>query len=361
MNQDLFSPIELGGLRLANRVVMAPLTRNRAGEGGAPTDLNVEYYRQRASAGLIISEASQISPAGVGYPNTPGIHSQAQIAAWRRVTEVVRARGGHMFIQLWHCGRISHPSMIPADCEPLAPSPIKADGEAMTYDGPQAFVMPRAMTHEDIAEVIEQFRCAALNAKAAGFDGIELHAANGYLIDQFLRDGSNQREDEYGGSPRNRMRFLLEIIDAVSTVWESGRIGVRISPENAFNSMHDGDPQTTFAHVAAALADRGLAYLHVLEGDMASGARRIDYQAIKQAFGGAYVANNGYTRARALEAVARGQADMVAFGQLFISNPDLPRRLRENAPLNEADPATFYGGDAHGYTDYPALPESAVA
>lgn len=360
MKQDLFSPIELGDLPLANRVAMAPLTRNRAGEGGVPNELNVEYYRQRASAGLIISEASQISPGGVGYPNTPGIHDAAQIEGWRKITEAVHARGGHMFIQLWHCGRISHPSMIPSDQQPLAPSAIKAEGEAMTYDGPQAFVVPHAMSRAEIADVVEQFRRAAANAKAAGFDGIELHAANGYLIDQFLRDGSNRRDDEYGGSLENRTRFLLEIVEAVSTVWASARIGVRISPENPFNSMSDSDPQATFAHVAGALANRGLAYLHVLEGGMGGGVSTVDYRAIRDAFGGVYMANNGYTRERALAAVARGEADMVAFGQLFISNPDLVARLREDAPLNEPDAETFYGGDAHGYTDYPTLGESAV-
>lgn len=357
---ELLSTFKLGDLTLANRVVMAPLTRNRAGEGNVPQELNVEYYRQRASAGLLITEASQISPQGVGYPSTPGIYSAEQVAGWRKVTDAVHAEGGHIFIQLWHVGRISHPSMQPNGDLPVAPSAIKPQGEAITYEGMQAYVEPRALERDEIAQIVDQYRIATANAQAAGFDGVEIHAANGYLIDQFLRDGSNQRTDEYGGSIENRIRLLTEVVDAVTGVWEASRVGVRISPENTFNDIRDSNPQATFNYVTELLAQYGLAYLHVLEGDMAGGSSQVDYRKIKDLFDGHYMANCGYTQERANAAIAGGDADSIAFGSLYIANPDLVARFKINAPLNTPNPDTFYGGNEQGYTDYPFLEAKAA-
>ena len=357
----LFSPIALGRLALKNRMVMAPLTRNRAGEGNVPRDLNVEYYRQRASAGLIISEASQVSEYGVGYPATPGIHSAEQIHGWRKVTDAVHQRGGKIVIQLWYCGRISHPSLLPNNDTPVSASAIKPQGNAVTYSGLQAYVQPRELSAEEIGEIVDQFRRAAHNAKAAGFDGIEVHAANGYLIDQFLRDGTNHRTDTYGGSVQNRTRFLLEIMHAVLEAWEPGCVGVRISPENTFNDIRDSDPQTTFNYVAEQLDKLNIAFLHVLEGDMATGDRKLDYRQLKHKFAGYYMANNGYDKKRAMNAIRAGDVDLVAFGKLFLANPDLVERFAQDAPLNTPDPSTFYGGDAHGYTDYPVLKKEAIS
>jgi len=351
----LFSPLELGGLVLPNRLVMAPLTRNRAGPGNVPTALNAEYYAQRAGAGLIISEASQISPQGVGYPATPGIHNAAQVAGWRQVTDAVHAAGGRIFIQLWHVGRISHPSLQPDDALPVAPSAIRPAGDASTYAGNQPFVTPRALDTGEIPGVVAAYAAAARHTQEAGFDGVEIHAANGYLLDQFLRDGTNTRTDAYGGSVANRMRLLEEVVTAVTAVWPAGRVGVRLSPENRFNDIQDSQPQATFNAVADMLGGHGLAYLHVLEGDMTGTESRVDYRELKRRFGGVYMANNGYTRERALRALQQGAADLVAFGKLYIANPDLPVRFARDAPLNEPDPSTFYGGGAAGYTDYPAL------
>ena len=356
---DLFTPLILGGINLPNRIVMAPLTRSRAGEGNVPTALNVKYYKQRASGGLIITEASQISSEGIGYPSTPGIHSDEQVLGWRKVTEAVHAENGHIFIQLWHVGRISHPSMQSDNALPVAPSAIRPEGEAVTYDGMQPFETPRALDIEEIPDLIADFVAAAQRAKDAGFDGVEIHAANGYLLDQFLRDGSNARTDAYGGSIENRMRLLDEVITAVSDVWPAKRIGVRLSPENSFNDIRDSQPQATFNTVVDMLRDHQLAYLHVLEGDMLSGDRIVDYSELKHRFGGHYMANNGYTQAMAEQKLEQGDVDMVAFGTLFIANPDLPERFAQRATLNEPDPETFYGGDAEGYTDYPTLREYA--
>jgi len=352
---NLFSPLQLGKVQLANRMVMAPLTRNRAGEGNVPQDLNVEYYRQRATAGLIITEASQISPEGVGYPATPGIHSAEQIAGWRKVTDAVHAQGGKIFIQLWFCGRISHPSLLPDNAIPVSASALQPQGEAATYEGPQAFVEPRALTLEEIPAIVDQFRNAANNARAAGFDGVEVHAANGYLLDQFLRDGTNHRDDNYGGSLENRSRLLMEVLDAVLEAWEPGHVGVRISPENSFNDIKDSDPQTTFNFVAKSLSQLGLAYLHAVEGDMVDGSRNVDYRAIKDIFNGPYIANCGYTQEKAETAINNGDADLIAFGTLYLANPDLLERFKQHAPLNTPDQSTFYGGDEHGYTDYPSF------
>jgi len=355
MAVDLFEPVSLGRLTLPNRIVMAPLTRNRATRDGVPQAMHVEYYRQRASAGLIISEASPISPQGIGYPGTPCIYTAAQVAGWREIVTAVHAAGGHMFLQLWHVGRISHPSLQPAGQLPVAPSALKPAGEAVTYEGMQPYVMPRALAAEELPEIVQHYVRASRNALEAGFDGVEIHAANGYLIDQFLRDGSNRRTDAYGGTLENRARLLQEITTAVCAAVGADRVGVRLSPENGFNDMHDSDPQQIFNHVAGLLGDYGLAYLHVVEGDMQSGERRIDYGALRSRFGGLYMANCRYDLERAQHALQSGAADLVSFGTLYIANPDLVERFRRGAALNTPDPSTFYGGDEHGYTDYPFL------
>ena len=360
MDQPLLSDFKLGPLRLPNRVVMAPLTRNRAGEGGVPTALNTKYYSQRAGAGLIITEASQISPQGVGYPATPGIHSAEQVAGWRRVTGAVHRAGGRIFLQLWHVGRISHPSLQPKNELPVAPSAICPAGEAITYEGMQPFVTPRALETGELKGIVEDYRLAAKNAKDAGFNGVEIHAANGYLLDQFLRDGSNHRTDDYGGSIANRCRLLLEVIDVVSGVWGADQVGVRISPLNPFNDISDSDPKALFGSLALKLGKLGLAYLHVVEGAIGSDEPLpdFDFAALKAAYDGTYMANGGYTLDRGNRAVEEGLAELVSFGVPFIANPDLPRRFSLGADLNPADQATFYGGDAHGYTDYPTLKET---
>ena len=360
---SLFAPVGLGGTTLRNRVVMAPLTRNRAAPGNLPQALNAEYYAQRASAGLIITEATQVSPQGVGYPGTPGIHSAEQVAGWRRVTEAVHDQDGRIFLQLWHVGRISHPSLQPDGALPVAPSAIKPDGEVFTYEGPQPFVTPRALETGEIPGIVAQYRHAAANARAAGFDGIEVHAANGYLLDQFLRDGSNRRQDAYGGPVENRARLLFEVLDAVTAVWEPEQVGVRLSPVNSFNAMADSDPDATFGYVVEQLNSYGLAYLHVVETDMTGVAepQRYDRDALRRAFQGPYMANGGYDQARAEAALSESAADLVAFGQPYIANPDLVARFAQDAPLNTPDPATFYGGDAKGYTDYPRLAAAQAA
>jgi N-ethylmaleimide reductase len=359
---DLLTPFQLGPLLLPNRIVMAPMTRNRAGAGNVPTALNAEYYEQRASAGLIVTEATQVSPEGVGYPETPGIHTGAQVEGWRQVTDAVHRAGGRIFLQLWHVGRISHPSLQPGGALPVAPSAIAAEGQVFTHSGPQPFVVPRPLETSEIAGVVAQFEAGARHALAAGFDGVELHAANGYLIDQFLRDGTNRCTDRYGGSLENRARFLREVVDAVTAVWDPKRVGVRLSPWSDFNSMRDSDPPAIFGYVARALAPFGLGYLHVVEpvGDVPAGTEPLTPR-LKAAFGGALMVNGGYTRPLSKAALARGDADLVSFAASFLANPDLPVRLARSAPLNEPDPATFYGGDHHGYTDYPALAGAVAA
>lgn len=352
---DLFSTLTLGPNLLRNRIVMAPMTRNRAGAGNVPQALNAEYYRQRAGAGLIITEASQVSPEGIGYPATPGIHSKEQVVGWQQVTQAVHHAGGLIYIQLWYCGRISHPDLLPNKQQPVSASAITPQGEAVTLEGMKAFVEPRALNIEELPGIVEQYRNAAENAKAAGFDGVEIHAANGYLLDQFLRDGSNRRDDDYGGSVANRSRLLMEIVDTVSQVWDMSQIGVRISPENSFNDMRDSDPQSTFDYVAKHLGNRCIGYLHVLEGDMMGAAHNVEYRQIKQNFGGIYMANSGYDFDRARNALRRGEAELISFGAPYLANPDLVERFRTGAALNAPDQATFYGGDAHGYTDYPFL------
>ena len=358
---ELFTPYRLGPYELRNRLVMAPLTRNRAGVGNVPQAMNVEYYAQRASAGLIVTEATQISPQGVGYPNTPGIHTSEQVAGWKTVTEAVHRRGGRIFLQLWHVGRISHPSHQPNGELPVAPSAIKPEGSAYTYEGLQPFVAPRALRIDEIPGVIEQYRRAASNALEAGFDGVEIHGANGYLLDQFLRDGTNHRTDAYGGSVPNRARLLLDVTHAVTEVWGADRVGVRISPVHSFNSMFDSQPDVTFGYVVDQLNQFGLAYLHVVESRYGDGVYPVrsvhafDDRKLRETFRGTYIANAGYDRERAISAIQTGEADLIAFGTLFIANPDLPRRLAHNAPLNAPNVSTFYGGDERGYTDYPFL------
>ena len=354
MSADLFESFHLGDLILANRIVMAPMTRNRAGRDGIASPLMAAYYRQRAGAGLIIAESTPVSLEGVGYPFTPGIWTEAQATSWRAVTDAVHSEQGRIFLQLQYCGRISHPSLLPNGAAPVAPSAIRPAGQAVTYAGMQDFVTPRLIEIPEIEGIAVQFRRAAEMAKQAGFDGIEVHGANGYIIDQFLRDGSNHRSDAYGGNAENRMRLLNEILDAVCAVWPARRVGVRLSPENGFNAMSDSDPQKHFEHFAVRLSPRGLAYLHVLEGDMMTGARALDYRALRAKFAGLYIANNGYDLVRAQAAVSGGAADLVAFGVPFVANPDLVRRYRDGLPLAKADPSTFYGGGEKGYTDYPS-------
>ena len=353
---DLFTPIKLGRNELRNRIVMAPLTRNRAGEGNVPQPLNAKYYEQRASAGLIITEATPISEMGHGYPATPGIHSSAQVAGWKKVVDAVHDKGGKIFLQLWQVGRISHPSLLPDNALPVAPSAIRPEGQAFTYTGLQDFVTPRALATEEIPGIVDDFRTAAENALAAGFDGVEVHGANGYLLDQFLRDSTNRRTDQYGGSIANRTRLLLEVVSAVSKVWGADRVGVRISPINPFNDIRDSNPQALFNQVADALSPLGLAYLHVVEVGMSDEApQAFDFDELRRAYRGNYIANGGYDKTRGNAAIASRHADCVAYGVPFIANPDLVERFRIDAPLNPADQSTFYGGTEKGYTDYQAM------
>jgi len=355
----LFSPLRLGAIEAPNRIAMAPLTRNRARPADdAPVALHAEYYAQRATAGLLITEASQISPEGKGYAWTPGIHSAAQVAGWRAVNDAVHARGGRIVIQIWHVGRVSHTSLQPDGRAPVAPSAIAAGTQ--TFDG-TGFVptsVPRALESDEIARIVQDYAQATRNARAAGFDGVEIHAANGYLIDQFLRDGSNRRTDGYGGAVENRVRFLSEVVASVTSAWEASRVGIRLSPFSNANGVSDSDPMTLFAAAVDVIDRAGLAYLHMVEGQT-GGPRQLapgeDIGALRGRFRGAYIANNGYDRELAMEAVASGRADMVAFGRPFIANPDLVERLRRGAALNTPDRATFYGGGAEGYTDYPFL------
>jgi N-ethylmaleimide reductase len=359
--RNLFTPFQLGPYELSNRLVMAPMTRSRAGEGNTVTELTVEYYAQRASAGLIVTEGTQVSPQGVGYTHTPGIHTAEQAAAWRKVTDAVHAEGGRIFAQLWHVGRVSHPSFH-GGALPVAPSAVGFEGQVLTYEGMQPYVTPRALETDEIGVVVAQFAAAAQRAYDAGFDGVELHGANGYLIDEFLRDGSNLRTDAYGGSVENRTRFLLEVTAAVADVWGGDRVGVRLSPRNPGNGMSDSDPVATFGYAAGALNRFGLAYLHSLEavaGPMAQPGVRVT-PTLRAAFRGPLIANGGYTAESGNAAIAGGEADLVAYGAAFLANPDLPNRFRQGAPLNPPDRATFYGGDARGYTDYPPLEELAA-
>ncbi len=355
---SLFDSYRLGDLTLANRIVMAPLTRNRAAPGFVPTDLTAEYYAQRASAGLIITEASQISQQGQGYQDTPGIYSKEQVAAWRKVTDAVHAKGGRIFIQLWHVGRVSHVSLQPGGAAPVAPSAITAKTKTFVNNAFAETSAPRALELSEIPGIIADYRRAAANAIEAGFDGVEVHGANGYLLDQFLRDGANTRTDSYGGSIENRARLLLEVMDAVIAEIGAGRTAVRLSPVTPANDLTDSDPQALFNYVVEQLETRHPVYVHVIEG--ATGGPRdvapaFSFEELRRRFTGAWMVNNGYDLALAEKAVESGVADLVAFGRLFIANPDLVERLRRGAPLAQLDQATLYGGGAKGYTDYPVL------
>jgi N-ethylmaleimide reductase len=357
MTLNLFSPLRLGRTELKNRMVMAPLTRNRAAmPGNVPQDINVTYYAQRASAGLIITEATPVSAMGHGYPATPGIHTAEQVAGWKTVVDAVHAKGGKIYLQLWHVGRISHPSLLPGHALPVAPSAIRPVGQAFTYEGLQDFVTPRALETGEIPALLEEFRLAAGLALEAGFDGVEIHAANGYLLDQFLRDGTNRRTDQYGGSIANRTRLLQEVVATVCKVWGADRVGVRLSPVNAFNDMRDSYPQALFNHVAESLNPFNLAYLHVVEAGMTGDVPpAFDFGELRRVWHGNYIANGSYDKARGNAAIASGHADAIAYGVPFIANPDLVERFRRDAPLNAADQGSFYGGAEQGYTDYPAL------
>lgn len=357
---SILTPVRIGPYDLPNRLIMAPMTRNRAGQGNVPTAINAAYYAQRASAGLIITEATQVSPQGVGYPNTPGIHSPAHVEGWKQVTQAVHAAGGRIVLQLWHVGRISHPSLQPGGAPPVAPSAIKPDGQALTLEGLKPFVTPRALELREIAGIVEEYRTGAANALSAGFDGVEIHAANGYLIDQFLRDKTNQRTDEYGGSIPNRARLLLEVAEALISVWGPERIGVRLSPLNPFNDIADSTPAETFGYAINQLNRLRLAFLDLVEDNIAGNAP-LDARHFRRSWNQVLIANRGYDQERANALLAEGAADAVAFGVPFLANPDLPERFRRGAPLNPPNRSTFYGGGEAGYTDYPFLDLELVA
>lgn len=365
-DRDLFSPTKIGAIDVSNRIAMAPLTRSRADMEGVHSHLAVAYYRQRASAGLIITEATNISRQGRGYAFTPGIYTEAQAEAWSRVTSAVHEAGGRIVCQLWHVGRMSHVSLQENGEAPVSASAIQAGElvflESRTQAPPS---MPRALRTDEIPDLIDDYRRAASLARQAGFDGIEVHSANCYLLDQFIRDSTNRRTDRYGGSVENRTRLAFEVVEAVAEIWGADRVGLRLSPMTRAvgDTPLDSDPQATYGHLARRLGELGLAYLHCVEGQTRgpNGSSAFDYKALHAAFGGAYIANNGYDRQLAIEAIASGYADMIAFGRSFIGNPDLVERLRRNAPLAEADQATFYGGGAEGYTDYPTLDVSGNA
>lgn len=350
----LFDPVRIGAWDLPNRIVMAPLTRARAGAERIPNALMAEYYTQRASAGLIISEATSVTPMGVGYADTPGVWSPAQVAGWKLVTQSVHKAGGRMLLQLWHVGRISDPMFLNGAL-PVAPSAIAPAGHVSLVRPLRPFVKPRALELEEIPGIVEAYRKGAENAQKAGFDGVEIHGANGYLLDQFLQDKTNHRTDAYGGPIENRARLLLEVVDAVISVWGADRVGTHLAPRGDSHDMGDSDPPATFGYVARELGKRRIAFICVRES---LGEKRIGPQ-LKAAFGGRYIANEKFTQANAGQVLAAGEADAVAFGVPFLSNPDLPERFRQNAPLNEPDPPTFYAPGPNGYTDYPFLRRTA--
>lgn len=351
-----FDSLDLAGTPLANRIALAPMTRSRAGEGGTATELTAEYYAQRASAGLIITEGIQPSAVGQGYPDTPGLHSDEQVASWRKVTSAVHAAGGRIFAQIMHVGRIGHPVLLPDGLVNVAPSPVAAQGQVYTAEGPKDFVTPRELTGEEIRATIADFVTAARNAIDAGFDGVELHGANGYLIHQFLAPGSNKRTDEWGGTPENRIRFAVETARAVSAEIGAARTGLRLSPGNPFNDISEPQEEleATYTALVKELSALDLAYLHVME----VGPIRDLVTTLRQGFNGPFILNpatEGSTGPDALALVEDGTADVIAFGALFLANPDLPARLKAEGPYNTPDPSTFYGGTEKGYTDYPSL------
>ncbi len=351
----LFTPLKLGDLDLPNRIIMAPLTRCRADDGRVPNALMKEYYAQRASAGLIISEATAVDAKGVGYPDTPGIWSNEQVNGWRQITEAVHRAGGRMVLQLWHVGRISHPLYLNGEL-PIAPSAIAAEGHVALLRPKQSYPVPRALELAEIPAIVEAYRNGAENAKAAGFDGVEIHGANGYLLDQFLQDRTNKRPDVYGGSIENRARLMLEVTDAVVSVWGPGRVGMHLAPRGDAHSMGDSDPKATFGYLAGELGKRKLAFICTRE--YAANDWISPY--LKKEFGGVWIANEGFAPETAAKIVSGSVADAVAFGKLFIANPDLPARIENRANLNEPDPSTFYGRGPKGYTDYPALANAAA-
>lgn len=362
---NLLSSVQIGDLTLKNRVVMAPLTRARAGIKRIPNQLMAEYYSQRVNAGLIITEATSISTQGNGWQNSPGIYTPEQVAGWKNIVDAVHHRGGAIFLQLWHTGRASHPSFQIDNQLPVAPSAIKIEGsESHTAEGKQPFVTPRALTTEEIPQVIEQYRTAAANAKAAGFDGVEIHGANGYLIDEFLQSKTNHRTDQYGGNVANRYRFLKEIVEAVLTVWDADRVGVRLSPNGVFNDMGSPDYRDNFTYIIKQLNNYHLGYLHVMDG-LGFGFHElgepVTLAEIRKIYDGVLMGNCGYDRDTAEKAIADNHGDLIAFGRPYISNPDLATRFANNWELNpESDPATWYSFDAEGYTDFPTYEESRV-
>jgi 2,4-dienoyl-CoA reductase-like NADH-dependent reductase (Old Yellow Enzyme family) len=351
----LFDPVRIGAWNLPNRIIMSPLTRSRAGSERIPNALMAEYYAQRSSAGLIITEATSVDPMGVGYAGTPGIWSSAQVEGWKLVTHAVHKAGGRILLQLWHVGRISDPMYLNG-AMPVAPSAIAAAGHVSRVLPLKPFVAPRALALEEIPGVIEAYRKGAANAQRAGFDGVEIHGANGYLLDQFLQDKTNHRADAYGGPVENRARLMLEVTDAVVPVWGADRVGMHLAPRGGAHDMGDSNPPATFGYVAGELGKRRIAFICVRES---LGEKRIGPQ-LKAGFGGSYIANEKFTQATASQVLAAGEADAVAFGVLFLANPDLPERFRQNAPFNEPDPSTFYEPGPKGYTDYPALDKTFV-
>jgi N-ethylmaleimide reductase len=360
-DEILFTPVRAGALQLPNRIVMAPMTRNRAGKGNVPAPLAAEYYRQRASAGLIVTEATQVTPRGVGYPNTPGIHSSEQVEGWKVITKAVHEAGGRILLQLWHVGRSSHPLYQPNGDLPVSSSALAIPGQLYTPEGMKPYPVPRALETSEIPGVVADYARGAANAKAAGFDGVEIHGANGYLIDQFLRDGVNKRTDKYGGSLENRLRFMMEVATAVAGAWDPSRVGIRLSPSGTFNGMSDSDPVATFSAALQALSALKLAYVHVVEpveSDEKHGGpgwKPASARDLRQHFKGTYIAAAGMSKEKAVAMIQEGLADAAAFARLYISNPDLVERFRRGAAIAPSDSSTYYGGTEKGYTDYPAL------
>lgn len=358
-NTTLFTPLRLGAISLPNRIVMAPLTRMRAGPNRIPSQMMAEYYAQRASAGLIVTEATAISQQGTGSPNTPGIYNDEQVDGWKNVVDAVHDAGGRIFLQLWHMGRISHPTFQIRGALPVAPSAIApSKGKVLTDSGLVDFVEPRALEIHELRGIVAQYSAAAVRAKIAGFDGVEIHNANGYLLDQFLRDGTNHRIDGYGGSIENRARLTLEVVAAVTKIYGADRVGIRFSPGSNFNDMYDSNPLATFTYVLQALNRFDLAYTHIIVSspdDIKHGAVPVDIAALRQVYQGQILLANGFNRRKAMESLANENADAIAFGRLFLANPDLPERLQLNAFLNKPNISTFYGGNEKGYIDYPSL------
>ncbi len=356
-NPNLFTPFKLGDLQLKNRIVMSPMTRGRT-PGGVPNSLNVEYYAERAAAGLIVAESTDISPGAAGFVDNPKIYDEEHVDGWKRVTDAVHSRGGTIFLQLWHCGHNSHPLMQPGGGRPFGPSAIPAKGSVITPRGRLPVGTPRALEITEVPALLEEYRHAAVCAKKAGFDGVEVHAGNGYLLDQFLRDSTNKRTDQYGGPPENRRRLLMEVVEAVFDVWDRSRVGVRLSPTNPSNyEIFDSNPTELYASVADGLRELNVGYLNVVEGTTSAtqDPALFDYIALRKRFGGVYIANNRYTFERGNEAVGSGRADLVSFGRPFIANPDLVERFRRGAPLNEFDLSTKFAKGRVGYVDYPKL------